>query len=731
MAYLATVAGALTCISGRTALYRKEAIKDLCDELENETFLGIKCISGDDKCMTRLVQKRNWKTRYQANARVLTPGAPDLLTFFKQQIRWTRNSYRSDVKSLMSKWIWKREKFLAYHMIDRFTQPFTLILGPIYFIFSIIWGYWIVAGILLIWWHFSRGIKLYSHLKHRPSDILILPFYIFTTYVMAILKIYAMVTIRQQGWITRWDKSRLQAGVSNIFRVLKSTMAYFATASIILFLSLGVIKYKDVTAIPNYNGNIKFSNIENIDPDQYKQTILDNLKSPQLGYYTVKENDTLSKIAWKYNGNLDIIIKANNKTIQNPDHVYPGQLIVIPVSELRNTLDKNNMAAYREPEVIFDETGNTINVKGEGSIINLSKIYEALNNENILQKLDNKEWVLRANLFIRDGVTLIIDDESVSWLKLKSGKSGFVWLKSRNGNILIQNTKVTSWDEDVKLPDNNTLDGRSFVLAEHSGRMDIVNSEISFLGYQYKKETEQSNGGSFGISWKIRTDTFEKNIITGNVIKSKIHDNYFGMYIYRATEMVIENNEVFNNIQYGIDPHDGSNNLIIKDNSVYGNGNHGIILSKHVVNNKITGNKSYNNKLHGIMLDQQSNNNDIENNIIYGNIDGIVIYDSYGNLIRNNEIRENNSGIRADRDSSKNYIEHNKITNNKNGIFLYDNAGNNYIISNLIEKNTRGVYIKNATGNFVKDSLRIGRNKIEIKLDNYTTPEYNFIQKID
>src|SRR3989338_3565777 len=220
MAYLATVASALTCISGRTALYRKEAIKDLCDELENETFLGIKCISGDDKCMTRLVQERNWKTRYQANARVLTPGAPDLLTFFKQQIRWTRNSYRSDLKSLMSKWIWKREKFLAYHMIDRFTQPFTLILGPIYFIFSIIWGYWLVAGILLIWWHFSRGIKLYSHLRHRPSDILILPFYIFTTYVMAILKIYAMVTIRQQGWITRCNKNRLQARIINIFKTL-------------------------------------------------------------------------------------------------------------------------------------------------------------------------------------------------------------------------------------------------------------------------------------------------------------------------------------------------------------------------------------------------------------------------------------------------------------------------------------------------------------------------------
>lgn len=323
MTYLATVADALTCISGRTALYRKEAIKDLCEKLENETFWGVKCISGDDKCMTRLVQERGWKARYQASARALTPGAPDLLTLFKQHVRWTRNSYRSDLKSLTSKWIWKREKFLAYHMTDRFTQPFTLILSPIYFVVSIIWGYWLIAGVLLAWWHLSRGIKLYPHLKRRPSDILILPFYIFTTYLMAILKIYALITIRQQGWITRWDGSRLQAGDSNIFRALKSTVSYFATASIIILLSFSVVKYKNITTASNYNDNTI----------QYRQTILDNPKSQQFGYYTIKEGDTLSKITQRYNWNLNAIIEANNEDIQNPDHIYPGQLIVIPVSE--------------------------------------------------------------------------------------------------------------------------------------------------------------------------------------------------------------------------------------------------------------------------------------------------------------------------------------------------------------------------------------------------------------
>ena len=566
MTYLATVGDALTCISGRTALYRKEAIKDLCNELENETFWGVKCISGDDKCITRLVQEKGWKVRYQANVRVLTPGAPDLLTFFKQQIRWTRNSYRSDLKSLMGKWIWKREKFLAYHMIDRFTQPFTLILGPIYFIFSIVWGHWLISGILLIWWHLSRGIKLYPHLKHRPSDILILPFYIFTTYLIAILKIYVLITIRQQGWITRWDKSRLQVGVNinNILRLFKLIMPHFAIASIIILLSFGIVKYKNVVAVPDYNGEIKSNGVENIIVDNCDQTNLNNLEKQQFGYYTIEKDDKLSVIAEKYNSSLLAIIKANKDIISDPDYIKIGQRLKIPALELQNALKKEKLISFKKSEITFDESSKTIYIDGKRSTVTLPKIYNVLNNKSVLEKLDNKEWLLKANLIIRKGVTLVIDNRDVSWLKLKSDKNGFIGLQSNNGNILIENTKITSWDEENQVPDANYEDGRSFILARQNGRMDVINSELSFLGYDDSLKS--------GIVWHT-TNKPDNYLITGQILNSKFYNNYSSIYLSSTTEMMIINNEIAHNIQYGIDIRNKStNNLLIKNNWLYDNG---------------------------------------------------------------------------------------------------------------------------------------------------------------
>lgn len=564
MTYLATVANALTCLSGRTALYRKEAIEDLCDKLENETFAGIKCISGDDKCITRLVQEKGWKVRYQANARVLTPGAADLLTLFKQHLRWTRNSYRSDLKSLMSGWIWKREKFLAFHMLDRFTQPFTLILGPIYFIFSIIWGHWLIAGILLVWWHFSRGIKLYPHLKHRPSDILILPFYIFTTYLMAVMKIYAIITIRQQGWITRWDKSRLQMGADNVFRALKSTVSYSATVLIIFLLSFSVVKYKNIAAISN-NNEINFNvDVNSIIADDCHQVTLNNPENRQFHYYTIEQGDTLLMIAEKYNGNLSAIIEVNTDTISNPDYLKIGQRLKIPALELRNILKKEELVSFKKSEITFNEFDRIISVEGRGSAVTLQNIHNALNDQSILEKLNDKEWLLKANLLIKKGVTLVIDDSDVSWLKLKSNEDAFVWLQSNGGNILIKNTKITSWDEQNQTPDTNYEDGRSFILARQNGRMDIAGSELSFLGYKDSLKA--------GVVWHASGDNLDNYLITGQILDSAFYNNYSGIYLSGTTETVITNNEIARNIQYGIDIRNGANNFLIENNRLHDNG---------------------------------------------------------------------------------------------------------------------------------------------------------------
>ena len=59
---------ALTCLTGRTSLYRREILLPKLNEFLNEVLLGRRKESGEDKCFTRLVQKEGWKTYYQNTA---------------------------------------------------------------------------------------------------------------------------------------------------------------------------------------------------------------------------------------------------------------------------------------------------------------------------------------------------------------------------------------------------------------------------------------------------------------------------------------------------------------------------------------------------------------------------------------------------------------------------------------------------------------------------------------
>lgn len=764
MPFLARAGDAVTCLSGRTALYRREAIMPIVDEMVAETFRGKQCISGEDKCLTRLMQSRGWKARYQKNVRVRTPGVPTLTQFFKQHMRWMRNSWRSDIKSLSSRWIW-REKFLALHTMDRFIHPFTLLLGPIYFVFSLVWGYWLVAAVLLIWWHVSRAIKIFPHLKHRPSDIFILPAYVFTVYIMGIIKIYALFTMNRQGWITRWDKSRLEQ-----LHFLKLIPSYVSTAMVVFLLGTGVFnlngfaidnivkrdsaivsedkaaaksdgvdQQKDRVALAaeekQKKDTLVFSDVDKIDSESEKRKVLGELNSPQFGYYLLQSQDSAALISRRFNTDQSTIyaaLYAANDKID--DRLRPGKTIAIPLEDLRNTFKKEELKYFKRPKIAFYEKENIVFVSGRGgSVITLSDLRRELSwagNDKLLEDLGNGEWILRTNIAIQRDVILVIDGSEVSWLKLKSEDSGFVWLRSDSGGILISNTKITSWDETTQSPDKNYNNERSFVLARVSGRMDIINSELAYLGSAGGPSRGGPFGGSYGVSWKIDNGTINNQLLAGNVLNSRFHDNYFGLYTFGATGMIIKGNRFYNNVQYGLDPHDDSNNLMIENNVANNNGNHGIIVSRNVVKSIIRSNVSYNNALHGIMIDRNSRYNLVENNTSYNNVDGVVVYDSNNNLIRNNSISGNSrSGVRMNVSSSNNFIEKNNIARNTRGVYLYEKSDNNFIIDNFIRDNEIGIYLSDSSQNIVKNSLRQGYNKTEIKL-NDSAKTANFIQRI-
>jgi cellulose synthase/poly-beta-1,6-N-acetylglucosamine synthase-like glycosyltransferase len=194
------MAKALTCLSGRTSLYRRHIILPKLNEFLNEILFGRKKESGEDKCLTRLVQRDGWKTYYQSNATVFSSAASDFKTFWSQRLRWSRNSHNSDIISLWDGWAWKNP-YLAFYMIDRFITIFTLFFGPIFFSISVYFNEWVLALSILGLWICGRGIKIIPHLRRHPKDILLLPVYVGVNFLLAFTKLYALVTIREQKWI--------------------------------------------------------------------------------------------------------------------------------------------------------------------------------------------------------------------------------------------------------------------------------------------------------------------------------------------------------------------------------------------------------------------------------------------------------------------------------------------------------------------------------------------------
>lgn len=194
---------AVSCLSGRTAVYRRTLLRDVEQEFMNETFWGVPCLSGDDKRLTTLILQRGYFTYMQRSARVWSTFPSTWKRFVRQRVRWARNTWRSDLRALSQGWVWRRHPFLAYTMVDKAVSCFTLLVGPAFMVLSLMRHNWLFAAALAIWWQISRSAKLLPHLRRRPSSFLLMPGYVVVSWLMALIKIGALVTIRQQRWLTR------------------------------------------------------------------------------------------------------------------------------------------------------------------------------------------------------------------------------------------------------------------------------------------------------------------------------------------------------------------------------------------------------------------------------------------------------------------------------------------------------------------------------------------------
>jgi cellulose synthase/poly-beta-1,6-N-acetylglucosamine synthase-like glycosyltransferase len=199
-------AGAVPCLSGRTAAYRRDAVLAVLDHLENEFFLARRCIAGDDGRLTWLILASGYKTVHQSSARALSMFPDTFRAFVKQRIRWSRNSYRCYLTAVGKGWLWRVPFVTKITVLQILLTPLTMGLTLFYLVFSRLEPTAIGIGAAVAWLLLGRGIRGFSHLRRNPRDILLLPLYALVVIFVALpIKAYALVTMNKQGWLTRQD----------------------------------------------------------------------------------------------------------------------------------------------------------------------------------------------------------------------------------------------------------------------------------------------------------------------------------------------------------------------------------------------------------------------------------------------------------------------------------------------------------------------------------------------
>jgi mannuronan 5-epimerase len=359
--------------------------------------------------------------------------------------------------------------------------------------------------------------------------------------------------------------------------------------------------------------------------------------------------------------------------------------LALPIYSSSSSSNQIKESSSSDSCIMYDSKENTITVNCRSA--NLTDIDNQLNNPNILHKENyNDVWLSNANIVVAEDATLYINSTDTSWLKIAAdGKTAYEIRVL--GGLKIDSVKISSWNPETndyvkfKVEKEDGTKGadyanipRPFIRVDEksTSSIEITNSEIAYLGYLSK--------GNYGYG--ITFFGGNKNLLAGN----DIHHNFRGFYSEELGEdMIIEDNYIHSNYQYGLDPHTGTHDMIIRNNTVYDNGAIGIICSLDCYNITIENNEVYNNFGYGIMFSRNMYDSIATDNYVYNETNCISVNtQSHNNEVYNNRVSECKNGIDLRNGAYNNNIHHNIIIESGKGIIVHSGASSNSFHNNTI-----------------------------------------------
>ena len=192
-------AGAVACLSGRTAAYRRKVVLPVL-----ETWKTSSSSAGAASPRRRAAYLAGARLRVQDRLSVDRPGPFHVSRYgprvFQAAGALEQNSYRCYFTAMWKGWLWRQPFICQLSVLQIMLTPVTMGFAVSYLFAWVLHPQKLVAvrtvGVLLL----GRGIRGISHLRQRPSDIFILPLVAVLTIIIALpIKSYAL--LHERPWL--------------------------------------------------------------------------------------------------------------------------------------------------------------------------------------------------------------------------------------------------------------------------------------------------------------------------------------------------------------------------------------------------------------------------------------------------------------------------------------------------------------------------------------------------
>jgi len=196
-----SILGAIVCCTGPISAYRTSFIKKIIPIYQNQTFMNKKCTYGDDRHLTTLVIKSNYKIKYVKEAIGYTFAMENWGQFFKQQTRWKKSWLRETY--LVSKFMFKKSNALTFEILISTIITFFSLFARIGLIITLIFSPSYIPMALFIIGAMGVLHSLYI-LTDKPEYFFYSVVYSFVhAFFVYWTLVYAMITFKDIKWGTR------------------------------------------------------------------------------------------------------------------------------------------------------------------------------------------------------------------------------------------------------------------------------------------------------------------------------------------------------------------------------------------------------------------------------------------------------------------------------------------------------------------------------------------------